>query len=326
MVGSFEQSERSGRIASAFNSEPIASTLRRNGEWKSIYVANVARVENNCAAHNICDHGWDHMNHVSQNVDFLREVVLSSARKRNPNLDQRYDWEKAVPLSSLLYVVFKSDLHYGDDVSGVSDYTFPDHAAQSGRDIEAYAECFPLNEAQSILKKKNAWFKAAVSHTLPSALKVSEELLLSPYCVSPHQLFEIVPKIADVLDLFRSSRLQNVDLDAVFEHEDSSGVRNIYPRLAGSVSAATIVDWGHTLSYDVELEGPLRERVFPEAHTAYRQWYNMSLEEARDRNYAQNWQLLDNFSAILGKDFQVREANSVTQDSLANARNYVRCT
>jgi hypothetical protein len=317
---------RPARIINAFNDEPIHSLLRLGKSWSDEYSEQMTNVRNNCSAYDICDHGLEHARHTALYIDFLVQATIRSVHEGNMKLDQKSDWDNAMPLSPLVYVALKSDSHYGDRDITVQDHTVYNHAELSGQDIEELANSEQNSEGAQIVRAHKDWYKRAITHSLPSALRSSELLLESTERVKPDQLSAIIPKVADTLDLFRASRLRNVDHNAILAEEERTGQFNAYYRLASSVSSLTLADQGAYLTCDVELEGPMSEYFFPNKNNAFEGWYNMSLSDAPDRNYADNWKLLGNYAALLGKELLVQEASFDTQQALRSAKDYMRAS
>jgi hypothetical protein len=297
-----EQDPIAAHIASALRQAPIVPELRDGVTWNQEYANALLRVKASGIEHGICDHGWEHYMHVSKNVLLLRQITLDSVKRDDSRLAKTNDWETIVSPASLLYVVLKSDIHYGDPDVTVKNRGVPDHAKRSAATLARFREPSngQSNEAHSIISQNYDMFHDALSFGLEDALAYANSLESQKEPITPQQLFPLLPKVADMFDLYRSSRVRHIDPE--------SNQNNTYYQLSEAVRGYTVSADETTLKYGVQLT-PNNFLLTSDGGAElvdFEKWYVDTHREVEgERNYADVWELARSYASLLNREFEV---------------------
>lgn len=164
----------------------------------ALHAIEITEIENG-----ICNHGWQHSMHAARNALFLADAAHARLQAPDSKLDPEGNWQDVVSDPLLLFVILKSDIHYGDSDAIVQNGSYPDHAMRSADEVvDMYYRHVPTGTetpADSLIHDHIGILQPALGINLEAAVSYGKRLKQQDSLVTPEQLFPLLIKLADTL-------------------------------------------------------------------------------------------------------------------------------
>jgi hypothetical protein len=281
------------------NDHPLLSVFRTDNDWLRKYDDAIRLSEERSQSDGICDHSVEHVSRVALNALYLADLAIESVGQSGSRLSPQSDWENTLSSSNLLFAAKLHDVGYGDPNAEVIERNVLGHERLSFRMIEQFARSPGIgsSDAHKYIYDYYNLFSSAIPINIEEGVSLARQLDRQKEKVTAQQLFPLLFKAADMLDLYFRPRVD------FLSPEDNQN--NKYFDLAYAVEKYGLYSHhrDNDLTYAVALDtyaGSSTQEVLSSDNNLTR-WRN----DASVGAYAKAWELHRIFAEIIGKNFSI---------------------